>query len=380
MLTVSIIGLLVATLVSQVQERRFRLASPGFFVASGLVTLAYLITVYYSDSIIGGLDAAKVKGMFLVIPYILLSLYRISEWQKKILFHTFCLVAIILAGWSLLQIPIQRINLTEYYAQGKVLPTAIHHIRFSLLVAFATVMLWLLGFRRPEWRILPRYAYLAIAALMTVYLHILAVRSGLAGFYAAMFFLVVVSFANGRRLGLKAGALILGIISVFAAFQFSPSLRAKVSYTVYSIDRYVSGAEDLGLYSDNRRLISYEAAIALIKKHPFIGVGVGDVRSRINEYYDAYYPNVDQTNLHPHNQYLFTAVAAGIPVALYLLIFNFMLLFQHFKRRDWLLVSFNIIWMISFLVEDTLEMQIGVIVYLFFNFLSWPCEAEKASI
>jgi hypothetical protein len=52
-----------------------------------------------------------------------------------------------------------------------------------------------------------------------------------------------------------------------------------------------------------------------------------------------------------------------------MLFFNLYLLFYHFKQKSWHLVAFNLIFLFSFLVEDTLEMQIGVITYFFFNYL-----------
>ena len=48
-----------------------------------------------------------------------------------------------------------------------------------------------------------------------------------------------------------------------------------------------------------------------------------------------------------------------------------MLLVRQLSRRDLVLAAFNSILLVSFLVEDTLEMQIGVVVYLFFHYLGW---------
>jgi O-antigen ligase len=136
---------------------------------------------------------------------------------------------------------------------------------------------------------------------------------------------------------------------------------------------------DIGIYSDSRRLISYEAALSLIQESPVFGTGIGDIRDEINLYYDEHYPTVDKANLQPHNQYLFTAAAIGIPGAIILFLFNILLIIRHIRLKNWLLVAFNLILIFSFLVEDTLEMQIGVAFYFFFNYLGWAPEKPSTS-
>jgi len=374
-LTVCIVALFLVTLASQVLYKRILVASARWFALPAVILLFYLISIYYSTDIFIGLEAAKVKALFLILPFILLSSWMISSRQINYIYHFFLLLALLCSVWSIAQIPIRNINLSDSYARGEVIPTITHHIRFSIMVAFSAIMSWMIALREKQYRMLPNWVYAVAAVFFTTFLHILAVRSGLAGFYAASLFLLAISFTNKRHIGLKLFALIAGIAIVFIAYKFIPSLNSKVNYTIYSMQRFLEGSDDLGNYSDNRRLISYEAAVDLIKKHPWSGVGIGDVRSEIDLYYDANYPFVDKTNLHPHNQYLFTAVAAGIPVAVYLLIFNLLLLLHHVRAKNLLLVAFNIILILSFLVEDTLEMQIGVIVYLLFNYLGWGSKA-----
>jgi len=376
-LTASIILLLLITLTSAFLDKEVKLASVRWFVFPSMILILSLISIYFSADIVSGFAAIKVKALFLVLPFILLRSWMISERQLSFLYNFFLLCTLICSGWSLLQIPLRQLELSDMYARGEVIPTVIHHIRFSLMVAFGAVMSWLIAVRDQRFRILPHWAYIGISIFFAVFLHILAVRSGLAGFYAAVLVLVAVSFTNKKYLLWKVAGLVVGVLAVFLAYKYVPSLHSKVDYSIYSMQRYLEGHEDLGNYSDNRRLISYEAATDLIRKHPWTGVGIGDIKSEINAYYDIHYPKVDKAHLHPHNQYLFTAAASGIPTAAFLLLFNIMLLFHHVRKKNLLLISFNIILILSFLVEDTLEMQIGVIVYLLFNYLGWDSKTLK---
>jgi O-antigen ligase len=376
-LTLSIILLLIMTLAGQIMQKRIHLASSVFFVLPAFVLILYMVSIYYSDSVLEGLTATRAKAMFLVLPYTLLSLSMISSDQLKVLYHYFITLVLISAAWSLAQIPVRDIDLAGSYAQGQVIPTVIHHIPFSMFAAFAAIFCWMLTFRRKTWRMTSTVIYGILATFFTVFLHILAVRSGLVGFYGGMLFLAVLSFTERKNLVAKSAALLLTAAILAGAYNFLPSLKSKVDYTIYSLKQF-GKQEDVGIYSDSRRMISYEAAIELIRRHPLTGVGIGDIKREINAYYDVHYPQVDQQHLHPHNQYLFTAAAIGIPAAAWLLLFNVLLVVHHIRRRDWLLVAFNIILVTSFLVEDMLETQIGVIVYLLFNYLGWKQNSRQA--
>lgn len=374
-LTVIILLLTGSVLTANVLMRRFA-AFPAIWLAlPATVALWYLASAGWSAHVWEALQSAKVKGLFILLPFALLSLRGISRANLSAIYHLFAGLVTVGALWSLLQIPLRGIDLGATYAQGGVIPTVIHHIRFSLLAAFAAVFCWLLFTGYGPWRKLPRWAYAAAAVFLTGYLHILAVRSGLAGFYGAMLFLLVSTLFNGRRVGLKLALLAGAGALAMLAYQVVPTLKTKVNYTLYSLERFKAGQEDRGNYSDSRRLISYEAAWHLIQRNPWTGTGIGDLKPEVTAYHREHYPEVDPANLHPHNQYLFTAAAAGIPAALFLLVFNLALLVRHVSRRNRILVAFNVIWLLSMLVEDTLEMQIGVAAYLFFNYFGWDSEA-----
>lgn len=378
MLTVSILTLAGVVLVSKLyfgapkfQTEKAIKTFKIWLLLPTIVTLWYLFSFIYSDDLITAIKTTKVKALFVLIPAIMLSLQSISKRQISYLYHIFLVLALVGSCWSLLQIPLQKINLSESYARGWVIPTVIHHIRFSLMVAFSAIICWFMVFRKPIEHLIPKYGYVALAIFFTAYLHILAVRSGLIGFYIATLFMIALNLANGKRIPIKIGSILIGLIAVVFAFKALPTLQSKVNYTLYSFDRLMHANNDLGDYSDNRRILSYQAAIQVIKDNPLIGVGVGDMQSEINDYYAKNFPNADMHGVQPHNQYLLTATGIGLIGMFYLLIFNLILLIYQFRKRNWLLVAFNLIFLFSFLVEDTLEMQIGVITYLFFNYLGW---------
>jgi O-antigen ligase len=102
--------------------------------------------------------------------------------------------------------------------------------------------------------------------------------------------------------------------------------------------------------------------------------------AEVNQFYAKNYPNENMQGVQPHNQYLLTATGIGIPGAVFLLFFNLYAAFLSlYRKQHWHLVAFNIIFLFSFLVEDTLEMQIGVITYFFFNYLG-GFEEDKTTL
>jgi O-antigen ligase len=382
MLTVSILTLTGLLVCSKVYFKTAWFSSKmqlKWLVLPAIVLLWYLVSFVYSEDLTTAINTTKVKSMFVLLPFIFLSLYAIQRKQISYLYHLFLLLAFIGSVWSLLQIPIQKINLAENYARGWVIPTIIHHIRFSLMVAFAAIICWMMIFRQPVQRLLPKYGYTALALFFTAYLHVLAVRSGLIGFYLAGIFLVVLNLANRKKLPKKLAGIAVGLIAIVVAFNTIPSLKSKVNYTFYSLDRFVNANDDRGIYSDNRRLISYQAAISVIQENPIVGVGVGDLMAKVNQFYAKNYPNENMQGVQPHNQYLLTATGIGIPGAIFFLFFNLYILFYHYRKQHWHLVAFNLIFLFSFLVEDTLEMQIGVITYFFFNYLG-GFEEDKTTL
>jgi len=111
-------------------------------------------------------------------------------------------------------------------------------------------------------------------------------------------------------------------------------------------------------------------ALILIREHPIIGVGIGDVQDTFIKHY-----NQNDSWLSPkwrmtcHNQYLYLGVAAGIP-GFFLFLYLF---FAPMRREKYIPLSlFVIIAAISMLPEDTLTTQEGAsfvaFYYAFFLF------------
>ena len=92
---------------------------------------------------------------------------------------------------------------------------------------------------------------------------------------------------------------------------------------------------------------------------------MGDIRDKTDEWLVENYPDLKELGLMPHNQFLWITTAFGW---LGLGWFMIAILFPIFFKNSWkdpLFVAFNIIIFSSFLVEHTIETQVGTAIYIF---------------
>jgi O-antigen ligase len=253
----------------------------------------------------------------------------------------------------------------EIYGKGQILPTPIHHIRYSILVSLA-VLFCIYLFRKKDLPIVKfeRKLIIGIGLFLIIYLHVLAVRSGLMTTYVMLlcllFFIIKEKGSKKMIISLATGL----ILTVFIAINFVPTIKNKISYMKYSLELF-SKNENIRELSDSRRLGSIYAGIQLTKSNPFLGVGIGDIMDETNAYLSSNYPELTGLELLPHNQYILTSASLGITGLMLFIIFTIMPFFYLNGYNDFLLFSSQLMFFASFMVEHTIESQIGVAVYIF---------------
>jgi len=258
----------------------------------------------------------------------------------------------------------------ELYGKGQVIPTPIHHIRFSLLivVAIASQIYMILKGEFGFTFVTKKIAYLLVVILIVI-VHILAVRSGLLALYAILIYSVIFYVVQSRQ-WTRAIILIgiLGVIGIIASTTI-PTIKNKIAYTKYSIDQFQKN-ENIYNLSDSRRLGSLVAGIALVRQHPIFGVGVGDIRDKTNEYLMRHFPDIANLELMPHNQFLWYFSATGIIGGLLFILCTIGPWFYYAAYKDFLFGALQAIFISSYMVEHTLETQLGVACYILFPLLS----------
>jgi O-antigen ligase len=377
-MSIGMIALLANALLNErvgVFWRRWR-RHPALLGLTGIFFI-YLVSGWNSSDTAWWLDRLRMKLPFLILPFAILSIPRFDAKVYYRLLYGFFWLTALLCVYSLTRYALEYAAITEQYREGRIMPTPVMHIRFSLLVAYAVAAGWVLFEERFYLRwYRERYALLAGAIFMAAYLHILAVRSGLLGLYAVLVYFLLRAAWRSRRYWRLLGASILLVASAYAAYRFLPTLKNKVDYSLYNW-RLFQGKQRLPEYSDIYRLGSIEAGWDAAKRHFWTGVGVGDIKRVCDEYYATHYPTLTGLGLMPHNQYLFAFAAAGIFGMMYLCWATFYPLCYRRAYRQPLIVSFHLILLLSFMVEHTIETQLGTAIYCLFVLLGIRYQDEN---
>lgn len=107
--------------------------------------------------------------------------------------------------------------------------------------------------------------------------------------------------------------------------------------------------------TSDARLYIMESAWTVVKEHPVLGVGVGDIKDSLVPFYGS-----EEDVYRPHNQYLETWMATGVSGLVTLVLMMMLPLYDAFKRRQYLAVAIIVIFAVSILFESMLERQMGV--------------------
>lgn len=312
------------------------------------------------------LERLRIRLPFLLMPLVFATLPTFSQRQYRNIFYLLLVLSALLGIGVSFNYFLHFEAIQESLKNGKAVPVPINHIRFSLLMGLATlggvVLLFEKHLLRHTWE---RWLQLGCTIGLFLFVHVLAVRSGLVALYLGL--LVFALYYVFKQGSWKMGVLFLfAFLSVpLIALRLIPSLQEKLRYMKYDYEMYKKGEGKK--YSDSERIISLQAGIELVQEHPLLGVGYGDLKYEIREWYNKHYPDFEVKD--PHNEFLMIAAGTGLlGLALFMGIWGFLLLYnQHYK--DPFFLAFFTIVQASFMVESTIENSTGTTFVSFFLFL-----------
>ncbi|MEY2830269.1 MAG: hypothetical protein RIQ33_2127, partial [Bacteroidota bacterium] len=261
-------------------------------------------------------------------------------------------------------------SILQSYAAAQTLWTPVDHIRFSLAVACS---IWLgIYLYRVDFYIkylFEKNVYFFVSILLVIYLHILAVRSGLLGFYLSVLYFIFYFLWIKKQWKHALATTLIALVVCGLAIICSPTIATKIGYMKYDINEYLHHKNVQGK-SDAGRLMSQEMAIQVIIKNKLLGVGLGDVERGIKNEYAQQHPEIiDAERLMPHNQFLFNTIAFGMIISA-LIGCLFLIFFGWNKNyQKWPLSCVYIVLISSFMTESTLEIQIGTTLFLFLTLM-----------
>ena len=344
-------------------HNRFALCSLVFFAA-------YVISGIWSDDIANWWGILQIKLPFLFLPFAFMStpLHKV-KFQRytiySILIILFCGMAY---SFSFL------VADPEYFNTMPHLPSPLEgdYIRFTIALVLGLQMIFYLFGEKTTLPLknLEKILLVTWSITTVAYIHVQAAKSGMLCLYLLIIIYIIARYFR-KRPGLGFAFLfLLGAASIIGGMTI-PSIKQQVRNIVN--EQKMWEANDTAQFNNSSsfvpRLISYKVAIDLIETQPLTGVGAGDIKAEIDKKYLAEYPNmVAFFRLIPHNQFIFTALAVGIPLSLGLVLMVLAPLMR--QQRNIYVVATLIIMFVGLSIEPMLEVQNGVFVYLFFT-LFW---------
>lgn len=367
MMSIGVIGLAINWVINVDVGKNVRrlLQSPVFWSIVALFLL-WLLSGLWSENTDQWANRMRNRLPFLLMPAGVLALPRFDRGVYYPILYLFYLVitgvCLVLFCWYL--IDFEQITLS--YRKGHVLPTPVMHIRFSLMVAYAVAIG--ISFILERWYAFSQkertFQFIATGFLI-VFLHILAVRSGLVALYGVLGYFLFRDVVVGKKWGRAILATFLLSGGLWLAYRTIPSLKNKIDYTFYNL-YHIRHNNNLADLSDTHRVGTIQAGLDMGRKAPILGVGVGDLQDETELYLKKNYPSIAGSGFTPQSQFVWQYAAMGI---VGLLIFTIIVFLPLFYRAGWqqpLLGSFLAIAIPSFIIEQTLETQLGTAIYLTF--------------
>lgn len=331
----------------------------------GLFFITYLLSGIWSEDKRYWVERLQVKIPFLLLPIGFLPLKKLDREEFHRLLSLYVVTMFLSAVYVLVKYMLNRDDIT--YWSGEVMETPYSHVRYSLMIAFAAFVSLHLFLEDFAWLTkFDKWIVATLGLLLAVFLHVLAVRSGLVAFYVAVVLLIArYAWINNQWLAgisFAVGFMLLPIL----AYLYVPTFRDKVGYMKYTVSEFLHGG-DMRVLSDGQRLTSIQKGLVVFKAHPVLGVGAGDLPAATQEAYNN--DGTEQGLRMPHNQWVWSLASVGLVGTL---LIAFSLLFVIYYLRDdlnVLTVSFFTVIHTSLLTEATLEEQIGTAFYLVFLLL-----------
>jgi O-antigen ligase len=377
--SIGIAGLFLTSVIYSIKQRHISQWSRWPELLSFLLVYAvHAVTGLMHSSV---LDKRLQQDLVLQLPFVLLPLafLLLPSWKARhqqilwLLLLGCCLVA---SGAATINYFVHNKEIEALYLQSKVMPTEPDHIRFSLLISIAIIAGVILIFSKQ----LPKiweYATGFGVVLLFLFQHLLAVRSGIVTMYAAGFvWLLWLGWHQGRWKATFIGTTLVAGVGLWCLLMF-PTLQNKISNTRTDAAQ-IDLVEAANNFSMTARVYSYQAAWAIIQKHPVLGVGKIQLADEMGQQYSSHFPTIEPDRyVLPHNQYIYNLAAYGIIGLCVFLLGYYYLLWAAFRKHNILLRLVYLIISISFIVEYTLESNIGVIVGTFFILLAAASDTSE---
>lgn len=334
------------------------------WLAVSIPFLLVLLSWPWSSDLGYTLERLRIKLPFLVLPFAFASMPTLRKREVFTILYFLLVVMSIISVYVLLNFIANFDAEMTNLGRGGHLTTPSNHIRFSLMVALTILgggALWAERFHFSSKN--ERWLIGGLTVFLFAFIHVLSVRSGLISLYLALMALGVWFVLVKKRylLGLAGIAAVVALPVV--AYLTVPSFNAKVDYARWDYRQFQQGTG--ADYPDAERFTSVLIGLDIGREHPIFGIGAGDLDRAVKEKYASKAYGDYQLRM-PHNQFVTIFAGTGLVGLAIFTVGFFLPLFYQKNWRNPLFLAFHAVIFSSYFVENTIENNFGVSLYLFF--------------
>lgn len=230
----------------------------------------------------------------------------------------------------------------------------------GIMILFHGILLQ--SFRPKPWKIIS----ILLCLFFAIIIFLLSSKLGLISMILLFGGYIVYAIIRFKRYVVGISALLVLVAGFFIALKAFPKVGERVHNMteLFASHGPINPAET---ESNRVRFLIWEAATAVIERHPANGVGIGDAQdSLMGEYKTRGMTGAMEKNLNAHSQLFQTAVETGIPgLILLLLLFVAPVVYGLRRQYGFLVLTASLIFL-NIAPEAMFEAQAGVIFMSFF--------------
>lgn len=358
-------GILIIGLTSN--DSLLRLKS--FFKSPAILSIFLIFFIYVFSGINSEnsdmwLSRLNSNLIYLVYP---LGVYLSGPYKKSFInkiLACFVIINFLVSTYLFFNYIIEFNTVNETYLKGQTINTPIIHVRFSYFVAISILFSVYLFFQNLVFGIKSeKYVYAFIGLFLLMFIHIMAVRTGILSLYITV--IVTAFYFAIKQKRWKLALIPIGTLFGFLiiSYMYLPSFKNKIDYVKWDISNTLNDTAEFHT-SDRIRINSIMNGLKIVKESPILGSGIGDIEMEMDKKYQIYYPDLPkEMRFEPINQFVFTLASMGI---LGFVLFYGLLLFPlvFIKKKHILLIPFYILTLSTFIGETTIELLVGKSAFL----------------
>jgi O-antigen ligase len=361
-------------LMAQFKSKRFWVLISPF--------LLFTISIFYSSDLVEGWKEIEIRLPLLIFPLVF-GLVPLSEKQRAVVFKFFILLTVIIPiiGFVSQLGTYYETNDSGYFYNDHLVHYAGKQAAyFALYVNIALVGVFYFWQKQQGKSKLEKATLLTAFSFLVVIQYLLASRMAL-----LVMLLLIVGFigvqlftnTSKKQIIVMFGGFVLAVIGLTILFPKVLKRFDSITHFEYRFDNtnpinHFNGEIKTENWNGlNTRLALWECALDVIKENPIIGTGIGDVqRDLVKNYKEKNFIFAIQTNYNTHNQYLDILLSNGI-LGLFVFLGFVVYSIQYAKQnKDWLLLVVLAVFLLSFVTENILNRNQGVVLFSLFIFMA----------